>query len=169
MTVLGCMYVCLMVALCDCVNGKGQYQLSQGERFFKEVPFFRPRKQIWLATNHWLSYSQLCSRALRLVWETMKRYPRTNPGPFTIGPFGHRTGNPHFTSRGNHQILTQKDPLQAVGLPLWLGARRHWCKCHICPATIHQPPNYPPKLDCHTLALEGTLRPSMAPTHLHTF
>ena len=29
----------------------------------------------------------------------------------------------HFTSRGNHQILSQKDPFQAVGLFLWLGAR----------------------------------------------
>ena len=33
--------------------------------------------------------------------------------------------------------LSQKNPLQAVGLPLWLGTRWHWCKLrkhYICPA-----------------------------------
>ena len=43
--------------------------------------------------NQWLSYKQLCSRALRLGWETMKRYPRANPGPIANVPFGNRTGN----------------------------------------------------------------------------
>ena len=85
-------------------------------------------------------------------------------GPFTIGPSGNQTGKPDFTSRGNHQILYQKYPLQAVGLLLWLGARRHWCRrreYYICPAPLHQPPNYPPNLNCHTLALQGTLRPHL--------
>ena len=62
------MYVCLTVALCDCVHGKEQHQLGQGETFFKEVLFSRPSEQIWLATHHWLSGSQRCSRALRLGW-----------------------------------------------------------------------------------------------------
>ena len=130
------MYVFLTVSLCDCVHGKGQHQLGQGERSFKEVPFSQPRKQTWLATHHWLSCSQTCSRALRLVWEIMKRYPRINLGPFANGPSGNQTGDPHFTSRWNHQILSQ-DQLQAVDLLLWLGARRHWCRCrkyYICPA-----------------------------------
>ena len=64
---------------------------------------------------------------------------------------------PHFTNRGNHQILSQKDPLQAVGLLLWLGGRRHWCrgrKYYICPEPLYKPPNYPPKLGCQTLALQ---------------
>ena len=69
----GCMYVCLTVALCDCIHGKRQHQLGQGERSFKEVPFSRPCEQTWLATHYWLSCSQLCSRTLRLVRETMKR------------------------------------------------------------------------------------------------
>ena len=125
------MYASLTVALCDCVHVKGQHQLGWGERSFKEAPFSRPRDQTWLATHHCLSCSQLCSRALRLVWVTMKRYPRTNPGPFAIGPFGNWTGDPHFKDRGNHQILSQKD----------LGAKRHWCrhrKYYICPAPLHQ-------------------------------
>ena len=94
----------------------------------------------------------------------MKRYPRTNPGPFAIGPSGNHTGGPHFTSRRNYQILSQKDSLQAVGLLLWLGAKRHWCRCrkyYLCPAPSHQPTNYPPKLGCHMLALQGTLQPHL--------
>ena len=47
------------VALCNCVHGKGQHQLSTGERPFKEVPFFRPHEKAWVATHHWLSCSQL--------------------------------------------------------------------------------------------------------------
>ena len=90
-------YVCLTVALCDCFHGKEQHQLGQRERSFKEVLFFRLCEQIWLATHRWLSCSQLCSRALRLGWETMKRYPRTIPGPFTISLLGNES---------------QKDPLQ---------------------------------------------------------
>ena len=43
------MYVCLTVALCDCVHGKGQHQLGQGEWSFKEVPFSRMHEQTWLA------------------------------------------------------------------------------------------------------------------------
>ena len=35
---------------------------------------------------------------------------------------------------------------------------------YICPAPLHQPPNYPPKLAYHTFALQGTLRP-----HLYTY
>ena len=80
------MYVCLTAAFCDCIHGKGQHQLGQGERSVKEVPFSRLHKQTWLATHHWLSCSQLCSRALKLLWETMKRFSRTNPGPFAIDP-----------------------------------------------------------------------------------
>ena len=82
----------------------------------------------------------------------MKRCPRTNPGPFAIGPSGNQTGNPHFTSRGNQQILSQKDPSQAVGPLLWLGARRH----RGADAPHHQSPSYPTKLGCHTLTLQGT-------------
>ena len=102
---------------------------STWTRSFKEVLFSQPCEQTWPVTHHWLSGSQLWSRALRLVWETMKRNPRTNPGPFVIGPSGNQTrGDPHFTSRGNHQILSKKDPLQAVGLLLWLGVRSHCCR-----------------------------------------
>ena len=125
-----CMYVC-MFNRCPCVHGKGQHQLGQ------EVLFSRPSKQTWLATHRWLSGSQPCSRALRLVW-------KTNPVTFTIGLSRNRTGHSHFTSRQNHHFLSQKDSLQAVGLLFWLGARRHWCrrrKYYICPAPLHQPPN----------------------------
>ena len=60
---------------------------------------------------------QPCFRTLKTGRET------TIPGPFAIKP-----ACPDFTSYGNHQILSQKDPLQAVGLLLWLGARSHWCR-----------------------------------------
>ena len=33
-----CMYVCLTVALCDCVHGMGQYQLGLGKMSLKGVP-----------------------------------------------------------------------------------------------------------------------------------
>ena len=160
------MYVCLTVALCDCVHGKGQHQLGQEERSVKEVPFSWPREQTWLATHHWLSCSQLCSWALRLVEEVSQDQSR----PFRNWSFQESTGDPHFTSRGNNQILSQKDPLQAVGLLLWLGARRHWYRCrkyYICPAPPHQPLNYPPKLGCHTLALQGKLRPHLYGDHMN--
>ena len=68
---------------CDCVHGKGQHQLGQGEKSFKEVLFSQPSEQTWLMTHHWLSCSQIYPRTLRLGWETMKRYPRTIPGPFS--------------------------------------------------------------------------------------
>ena len=55
---------CLTVALC--VHGKGQHQLGQGERFFKEVLFSQLHKQTWFAAHHWLSCNKLYSRALRL-------------------------------------------------------------------------------------------------------
>ena len=49
-----------------------------------------------------------------------------------------------------------------------LGARRHWCrhrKYYICPALFPQPPNFPSKLGCHTLALQGMLRPHLRHEH----
>ena len=58
----------------------------------------------------------------------MKRHSRIIPDPFVIGPSGNQTVDPRPTSRGNHQILSQKDPLQAVGLLLCLGAISHWCR-----------------------------------------
>ena len=108
-----CMF--LTVALCGHVHGKGQHQLGQGERSLKEVLFSRPREQTWLATHHRLSCCQLCSRAWRGI-----------PGPIQalsqlVLPVM-EPATPHFTSRGNHQILSQNDPLQPSGLLLWLGA-----------------------------------------------
>ena len=57
--------------------------------------------------------------------------------------------------------------MQAVGLLLWLGARRFCCrhrKYYICPAPLRQPLNYPPKLGSHTLVLQCTLRPHPSPS-----
>ena len=110
-----CMYVCRS-PFCDFVRGKRQHQLGQGERSFKEVPLSRPHEQTWLATHHWLSCSQLCSKTLMLVWET-------NPDPFAIGPSGNQTGDLQRHRYGGHEI-----PLEAVGLLLWLGVRRDWCR-----------------------------------------
>ena len=76
-----CKHVC---PLCDCVHGKGQHQLGLREMFLKEVLFSQPHAQTWLTTHHLLMYSRLCSRALRLGWETMKRYPRTLLSVFAI-------------------------------------------------------------------------------------
>ena len=102
---------------------------------------------------------QLCSGALRLGCKTRKRYPRTNLGLFAIVPSRHQTGdNKRVKSPKNHKW--KDDPLQAMGLLLWLGARRHWCRCrsyYVCPALLHQPANYIPKLGYHTLALQSTI------------
>ena len=72
----------------------------------------------------------------------MKRHSRIIPDPFVIGPSGNQTVDPRPTSRGNHQILSQKDPLQAVGLLLWLVQMQE---------ILHLP--------SYTLAIQGTLRP----------
>ena len=71
----------------------------------------------------------------------MKRYPRTNPGPFAIGPSGNRTCDPpppHFTSRGNHQILSQKCTSICVSTSLAGSSRRR--NNYTCPAPLRQPP-----------------------------
>ena len=79
------------------------------------------------------------------------------PGPFQalsqLDLLGLKPATPHFTSRGNNEILFQKASLLAVGLLLWLGARKHWCRCKkysIYQAPLYQPPNYPPKIGCRT-------------------
>ena len=82
-----------MVALCDCVHAKGQYQLGPGKRSLKEVLFSK------------------------------KRYLKTIPGPLQLILPRIEPATLHFTSRGNYQILFQKEPLQAVGMLLWLGTR----------------------------------------------
>ena len=121
----------------NCVNGRD---------ILKEYYF--PNR----ITKPGLWHSQLCYRALRLSWEII-------PGLF--GPSWNLTGYyPHFRGRGNCPILSQKDWLQFAGLLLCLVFRRHWCghrKYYICPALLYQPPNYSPKLDCYTLALQNTL------------
>ena len=114
------------------------------------------------ATHPWLSCSQHCSRVWKLGWETMKRYPMTIPGcPFAMGPFMNQTINAHFSSRWNRQILSQKTPLQTVGLIFKRGvARWYWwmrSKYYICPTPLRQAPYYPPNLGYHTLALQGTV------------
>ena len=39
----------------------------------------------------------------------MKRYPRTNPGPFAIGPTGNRTGDPQLNHNDNYYIYVQEN------------------------------------------------------------
>ena len=59
--------------------------------------------------------------------------------------------------QGNHKKSSPR------GTHCKLGARRYWCKCrkyYISPALFHW---YPPKLSCHTLALQSTLRPYLQP------
>ena len=110
------------------------------------------------ATRYWMSCSQPCSRVLRLDWKSMNRYWRVFSDLFSIGPSRNRTGDPHFTSKGNHPKAEEGTVLQVMGLFLWLGARRHRCrhrKYYICSAPLHQPPNYPPKLIYHTLAIKA--------------
>ena len=113
-------------------------------RSFQRSPALFSWPQTWLAINHWLWGTKVGLR-------NHEEVPQTIPGPFAIDSSGDQTNNPHFTSRGIHQILSQKDLLEAVGLLLWLGARRHRCRCrkyYICPATLHQPPNDLPNLGC---------------------
>ena len=73
----------------------------------------------------WLQCNQLCSGTLRMGWKIMLRYLRTIRG-LSVMEIELTQSPPH---RGrNHQILSQKSPLQAAGLLLWLGARRHCYK-----------------------------------------
>ena len=147
----GCMYV-YWLPLCNCVHGKGQHQLGLGESSIV------PTARVNLARNTLLAdMQQLCSRALKLGWETMEKYPRTIPGPIPIGPKENRISNPHFTSWQNYQILSQKDPSWAVGLLLWLDGRRYWClyrKYFLFPA-------YTSHLGCLTLSLHSMLGPHL--------
>ena len=104
---------------------------------------------------------QLCSRAPRLVWETIRRYPRADPGPFAIGPSGNRTGDPHFTSKGNCQILSQKDPLQAVGQLFGWELEGTGADAGNTTSAKHSFINLRPKLDYDPLALQGALQPHL--------
>ena len=111
-------------------------------------------------TNSWLSCSQLFTKVgLRNHEEVSQDHSR----PFS--PSRNWIGDPHFTSTGNLQILSQMDQFQAVGLLLWLGARRHWCrrrKYYICPAPL-------PKLGCHTLAFAENGTDATLPLGLLSF
>ena len=136
----------------NCLFLKLTVNLLRGIIFWWEL-----REQTWLATHHCQSCSQLCSRALRLGRETMKRYRRALPGPFAIGPFSNRTDNPHFTIRE----ITKSSPRRVYCKPWvqlfgWELQGGH-IKYYICPAPLHQPQNYPPKQGCHMPALQGTL------------
>ena len=87
--------------------------------------------------------------------KTTNRYFRSIPGPFSNGPSGNWTSNtpPPFTSRANHLALAQKDPLLAMSLLHWLGARGNQCrhrKYYISQAPLYQSPNYSNPLGCMT-------------------
>ena len=128
-----------------------------GERSFKEVSISWPQEQTWLATHHWLLSSQLCSRELRLDMRNHEEHPRTNPGLFRNWSFQESNRWPPTSQVGGSQRTYCK-----LWVYFWLGAGKHWCrhrKYYICPAPLHQPLNYPPKLGCHTLVLQGTLKP----------
>ena len=152
------MYVYRLV-LCDCVHGKGQHQLGLGKRSFKEGPFYRPCQQTLLPIHRWLSCSQLCSRMLRLVWRVSQDQSR----PFCNWSL--RESNRWSPTPQVGEVLSQKDPLQAVDLLLWLGAGRHWFRHRKYTASAqHRFTNLRSnlsKLRCHTLALQAMLRPHL--------
>ena len=129
--------------------------LGQGERSFKEVLLSRSQHSIGChAANFALGHQGWAEKPWRGI-----------PGPFQaclqlILP-GIEPATPQITNRQNHQILSQKDPLQTVGLLLCL---EHWCrrrKYYICPAPLHLHSIYPSKLGCHTIAVQGTLWPNL--------
>ena len=83
------MHACMLT---DCSSvtvykAREQNQLGLGERSFKGVLFSQPGKQIWLVTRHWLSCSQLCSRALKLGWEANDEVTEDNSRPLCNGSF----------------------------------------------------------------------------------
>ena len=154
-----CIFVC-MFNCCppNCVHGKGHHQLGRGERSFKDVPFSRPRHKPGL----WYTIScHAANFALMLGLETMEKYPRIIPSPCTIDPSGNWTCGPHFTRRGNHQIISQKNPLQADWKLEGSGAHAGNTTSAQHRVPLDRPPNYCPKLGCHTLALQGTLWPHL--------
>ena len=95
---------------------KGTASTEPRREVFQRSPIF-PTARANPARNTPLAVMQpTLSRALRLVWQTMKMYPRTNSGPFTIEPSENWTGDPHF--QGGK--ITKSSP------------RRTLCKLWVC-------------------------------------
>ena len=66
------------------------------------------------------------------------------------------------------EITRFSPPLRAVGLFLWPGTRRHWCRSrryYICPAPLHQASHYSPKLGCLKLSFQLHLGVQNYKTH----
>ena len=112
------MCLCLTVTLCDCVNRKGAVSNGPCRRRGLSKKSYFPNQTSKPGSWHTIA----CHEAIFALGYTGIRnhdvVSQNHSRPFHnwSGPSGNRTGDPHFTSRGNHQILSQKDPLQAVGL-----------------------------------------------------
>ena len=102
----------------------GQHHLS-----LRETPFK------WLTqsySHNWTSnpgswHTDGCHAANFDIDRTEKPWrgsPRILPDPFAVDQSRNRTSEPHFTSRGNHRILFQKNPLRAGGRNVQFGCRR---------------------------------------------
>ena len=145
-----CMYV-YRSPLCDCIHGKNQ--LGLGKTSYCPNCVKKPGSQHTVG-RHAVNFAL----RLRLGWKIIKRYRKTIPRYFAVSS-RNQSDDRQFISRGCHQIRSQKDPLQAVDLLLWLGAKWYWCRSGRCRSVQQRLTNL--KLGCHMLTLQGILR-----THL---
>ena len=153
-------YICLFngcpLQLCP---WKGTASTGPREEVFqRRVLLSQPHEQTRLTIPTDLTVMQ---PTLLQGWETMARFPRTIPDPFAIGSPWNWTGAPPppISQAGE---ITKSSP-RRTRCKLWVcffdwelkGTVADAEKYFICPARLHQPLNYPPKLGCHTLALQG--------------
>ena len=128
-----CLSVCMDVwtsclsSLCDSVHGKGQHQLGQPKREVFQRNAFFPTARASLARD--IPMTMIKPTLLQDTNVGLKNHEEV----VILGPFqaplqlvlpGIEPTTPHFTSRGNDQILSQRDPLQALGPLFCLVARR---------------------------------------------
>ena len=93
----GWMYASLPVApMSQCPWKETAWTGPTREEVSQRIPILSQTPEHTWITTHWrISCIKFCSRALRLGWETMKRYPRPISGSITIDPSENQTGDPH--------------------------------------------------------------------------
>ena len=122
----------------------------------------------WLSTHRWPPYSQFCSNCSEIGLRKYEYVSKDHPDLFYNGPSRNQTGDLYFRIRGNHQSSPRRPHynLWVYFFSLELDDTVADSRNTTSKAWLHQPPNYPPKLGCHGLALQGTLRPSLRKMYL---
>ena len=96
------------------------------------------------------------------VQPNLNKYPRTNPGPFTISLSRNKNGNsPHHKS-GKSQNPLPEGHIGSCGSASLVESQKVTVQTTTVQHRFTNPLKYSPKLGCHTLAFQSILRP-----HLH--